>query len=118
MRSKNILQLLEESKYTVAISGKEMFLENGYPGVRDGEESYEIEQKYGYSAEEILSSAFYATRKDVFFEFYRTEMLAAAAIPPGKGFLNLQKMEEYGLVPVSYTHLDVYKRQEYDYAIF
>ena len=51
MRSKNILQLLEESKYTVAISGKEMFLENGYPGVRDGEESYEIEQKYGYSAE-------------------------------------------------------------------
>ena len=63
MRSKNILQLLEESKYTVAISGKEMFLENGYPGVRDGEESYEIEQKYGYSAEEILSSAFYATRK-------------------------------------------------------
>ena len=105
MRSKNILQLLEESKYTVAISGKEMFLENGYPGVRDGEESYEIEQKYGYSAEEILSSAFYATRKEVFFEFYRTEMLAAAAIAPGKGFLNLQKMEEYGLV-----HCEITKR--------
>ena len=58
------------------------------------ESSYEIGQKYGYSAEEILSSAFYATRKEVFFEFYRTEMLAAAAIAPGRGFLNLQKMEE------------------------
>ena len=75
--------MLEESKYTVAMSGIEMLLENGYPGLRDGEESYEIEQKYGYSAEEILSSAFYATRKEIFFEFLRNEMLAATAVPPG-----------------------------------
>lgn len=105
MRSKNILQMLEESKYTVAMSGIEMLLENGYPGLRDGEESYEIEQKYGYSAEEILSSAFYATRKEIFFEFLRNEMLAATAVPPGTGFENLKKLEEYHLV-----HSEITKR--------
>lgn len=98
MLSKTILQMLEESKYTVAMSGIEMLLENGYSGLRDGEEAYDIEQKYDYSAEEILSSAFYATRKELFFEFYRNEILAQTEIPPGKGFLSLQKLEGFGLV--------------------
>lgn len=103
MLSKTILQMLEESEYTVTISGIEMLLENGYSGLRDGEEAYDVEQKYDYSAEEILSSAFYATRKELFFEFYRNEILAQTEIPPGKGFLSLQKLEEYGLVQCEIT---------------
>ena len=98
MLNSNILQMLEESKYTVAMSGIEMLHENGYSGLRDGEEAYDIEQKYGYSAEEILSSTFYATRKELFFDFYKKEILAQTEIPPGKGYLYLQKLEEYGLV--------------------
>lgn len=98
MRGGNILQLLEESKYTVAMSGVEMLLENGFPRMRDGDESYDIEQKYGYSVEEILSSIFYATRKELFFDFYKREFLSQADIPLGKGFQNLQKLEAYGLI--------------------
>lgn len=103
MYSKNILQMLEESKYTVAMSGMEMLLENGYPGMRDGEESYNIEQKYGYSVEEILSSVFYATRKELFFDFYKKEFLSKTDIPPGKGFQNLQKLEALGLIQCTIT---------------
>ena len=29
-----------------------MLLENGYPAIRDGSESYDIEAKYGFSLEE------------------------------------------------------------------
>ncbi|MEG1716467.1 MAG: NAD-dependent deacetylase, partial [Lachnospiraceae bacterium] len=60
---KSLQQMLEESKYTVVLSGFGMLVESGYPGLRDGDESYEIEQKYGYSTEEIFHSSFYNTRK-------------------------------------------------------
>lgn len=103
MLNNTILQMLETSKYTVAMSGIEMLHENGYSGLRDGEEAYDIEQKYGYSAEEILSSTFFATRKELFFDFYKKEILAQTEIPPGKGYQNLQKLEEYGLIQCEIT---------------
>ena len=59
MKEKNILQVLRESRYTVVLSGVELMKESGYPLLRDGDESYEIEEKYGYSFEEIFSSSFY-----------------------------------------------------------
>ena len=58
MREKNILQILRDSRYTVVLTGSGMMVESGYPLLRDGDESYEIEKKYGYSFEEIFSSGF------------------------------------------------------------
>ena len=87
MVGKDLLKILKESKYTTVLSGFEMLQENGYPAIRDGEESYDIEQKYGYSVDEMFTSAFYSTRKPQFFEFYRNELLSALDIPPGKGYL-------------------------------
>ena len=66
MKDKNMLQILEDSRYTVVLSGAGLMVESGYPLLRDGRESYEIEEKYGYSFEEIFSSAFYSARKEVF----------------------------------------------------
>ena len=65
MRENGILQILENSRYTVVLTGSGMLLESGYPLLRDGEESYEIENKYGYSYEEIFSSGFYSVLPDV-----------------------------------------------------
>lgn len=98
MREKNILRILKESKYTVVLSGIEMMRESGYPLLRDGEESYDIESKYGYSFEEIFSSSFYSARKELFFRFYKDVILKASVIPPGKGFLSLKKLQDKGLV--------------------
>ena len=39
MRENGILQILENSRYTVALTGAGMLLESGYPLLRDGEES-------------------------------------------------------------------------------
>ena len=95
MVGKDLLKILKESKYTTVLSGFEMLQENGYPAIRDGEESYDIEQKYGYSVDEMFTSAFYSTRKPQFFEFYRNELLSALDIPPGKGYLDGSVYENY-----------------------
>lgn len=97
MLEKTLLQMLQESRYTTVLSGYEMVEENGYPPIRDGKESYEIEAKYGFSLEEIFSSSFYSTRKEQFFEFYRNEILTSLDIPPGKGFLEMAELERRGL---------------------
>jgi len=98
MREKNILHILRDSRYTVVLSGAGLMAESGYPLLRDGEESYEIEDKYGYSFEEIFSSGFYSARKELFFRFYKEVILKAADIPPGKGFSMLKKLQDHGLV--------------------
>lgn len=103
MITKSLKQILDESRYTVVLSGFGMLLENGYPAIRDGEESYEIEEKYGYSTEEIFHSAFYSTRKELFYEFYRNEILSPLSKPPGKGFLALARLEELGLIQTVIT---------------
>ena len=98
MKEKNILQILRESRYTVVLSGAELLKESGYPMLRDGDESYEIEEKYGYSFEEIFSSSFYSARKERFFRFYKEVLLKAAEIPPGQGFYDLKQLQDYGLI--------------------
>ena len=98
MKEKNILRILKESRYTVVLSGIEMMQESGYPLLRDGEESYDIESKYGYSFEEMFSSSFYSARKELFFRFYKEVILKAAETPPGQGFLSLKKLQDRGLV--------------------
>lgn len=98
VREKNMLRILEKSRYTVVLSGIGMMQESGYPLLRDGEESYDIEEKYGYSFEEIFNSGFYSARKELFFKFYKEVILKAAENPPGAGFYDLKKLQDFGLV--------------------
>lgn len=98
MGEKNICQILRGSRYTVVLSGSGLMMESGYPLLRDGQESYEIEEKYGYSYEEMLNSSFYSARKELFFRFYKEVVLKTAEIPPGKGFHMLKKLQDHGLI--------------------
>ncbi len=98
MKEKNILQILRDSWYTVVLSGAGLMAESGYPLLRDGKESYEIEEEYGYSFEEIFSSSFYSARKELFFRFYKEFILKAVEVPPGKGFYAMKTLQDYGLI--------------------
>lgn len=80
-----------------------MLYESGYPAIRDGEESYEIEQKYGYSTDELFSSLFYSTRIEKFYEFYKDVILSASDTPPGKCFLEMAELERLGLFQMIIT---------------
>ena len=67
MREKNILQILKDSSYTVVLSGAGLMAESGYPLLRDGKESYEIEEKYGYSfARDIQQRFLFGKKRPVF----------------------------------------------------
>ena len=89
---------LDESSYTVALCGSGMMEEGGFIGVKKQERDYEIETAYGYSADEIFSSAFYNTRPELFFEFYKKEMLEHAPRAT-------QSSPAMASLAVSYTHL-------------
>lgn len=103
MIGNKLLRILEESKYTTVLSGYGMLIESGYPAIRDGDESYEIEEKYGYSVEEMFSSAFFTSRTEQFFRFYRNEILNALDMPPGKCFYEMAELEKAGLIQTVIT---------------
>lgn len=97
MIGKGLVQMLKESRHTTVLSGYGMLSESGYPVLRDGEASYEIEEKYGYCPEEIFSSSFYSTRTEQFFEFYHDVILEAIDIPPGKCFYEMAELQKRGV---------------------
>ena len=68
-------RILDESNYTVALCGSGMMTEGGVTGIKAPERAYEIEKKYGASPEYIFTSAYYNTRPEKFFNFYKEEIL-------------------------------------------
>lgn len=98
MLYETVVEKLKNSSYTVVLSGNGQIVENGYPVLRDGYSTYDNETKYGYSGEEIFSSAMYSTRKELFYRYYREELLDALSIPPGKGFTCLGELEQMNAV--------------------
>lgn len=104
MLDKGLAATIRESKYTVVLSGQGMVVESGYPALRDDEESYEIEEKYGYSVEELYSSAIFNTRTELFYRFFREVLLERVlTIEPGPAFQYLAQMQEEGLVDTIIT---------------
>lgn len=88
-------KILDKSSYTVAFCGSGMMEESGFIGIKKPERAYAIEQKYGASPEEIFSSAYYNTRVNSFYEFYKNELLAH--IPePGPSSFAMAAMEQAG----------------------
>ena len=68
-------KILDDSNYTVALCGSGMMEEGGFIGIKKQDKAYDIENRYGDGVEEMYSSAFYNTRPEQFFEFYKKEML-------------------------------------------
>lgn len=77
-KMEQLRKILEESTHTVALCGSEMMEEGGFIGIKKQDRAYEIEAQYGYGVEELYTSAFYNTRPELFFEFYKHELLHSA----------------------------------------
>lgn len=68
-------EMLDEGSYAVALCGSGLMEEGGFIGIREQDRAYDIESRYGFCVEEMYTSAFYNTRPEQFFEFYKKEML-------------------------------------------
>lgn len=87
-------EMLDESRYTVAICGSGMMAECGFIGIKKSERAYEIESRYGASPEELFTSMYYNTRPHQFFDFYRNEMVVH--LEPSASFPALAALERAG----------------------
>ena len=88
-------KVLDDSHYTVALCGSGILAETGCRTFQNQDYAYEIEQKYGRSPEDIFASAYYMTRPDSFFEFYRAEVLEKDW-KPSESCYALKKLEDAG----------------------
>lgn len=92
---KILKKVLDESKYTVVLGGSGVLEESGYFVLKNPDEAYEIEKKYGVSVEYIYSSAYFNTRPDQFYDFYKNEIIKED-LEPGETGRALAAMEAAG----------------------
>ena len=79
----------------VFMSGISFTRELGLPNYRDTEEAYDVEQEYRYSPEDLFSSAFYSTRPELFFRYYRDRILHLDK-EPNEAYYSLARLERSG----------------------
>ena len=97
-----VKKLVQESKYLVVFSGSGMQRECGHSSLRDPSRAYDIEAQYGYSPEEMFSSAFYNTRIEPFYQFYKKEVLSQD-MEPGAAYEAIAELEKRGIVKATVT---------------
>ena len=81
--------------HIVFMSGISFTRELGIPYFTDVSEAYEVEQTYRYSPEDLFGSAFYSTRPDLFFRYYRNRVLHLD-IKPNDAYYALVRLEQAG----------------------
>ena len=86
-----------KSSYLVCLQGHDTSTDRGCFDYRDSNAVYDIEEKYGYSSEEMFHAGFYNTRPEQFFKYYKQEVLGHIGTP-GKGALALAELERRGIL--------------------
>lgn len=87
-------EIIDKGQYIVALCGSGMLEECGFHSLKDQDAAYEIEAKYGRSPEYLYTDAFFNTRTEMFFDFYRSEMLVE--LEPADSVKAMAAMERAG----------------------
>lgn len=99
----NILaQLIRESNNTVFFGGAGVSTESGIPDFRSEAGLYKAQQVYGYPPEELLSYTFFKKKTELFFQYYR-ENLIAPDVKPNAAHIALAHLEHSGKLQVVIT---------------
>lgn len=91
-----IKQIVADSKHITVVSGLEISKAAGLNGVRSEDIAYDVEQKYGYSNDEIVSALFLSRRVDIFFDYYRNIILNKFPMTPTKVHEGIALLEKAG----------------------
>ena len=70
-----IRELIKNNDNIVLVSGSEVTRETGLNGIRADHIAYDIEEKYGFSSDEIVSTRFLSRQVDKFFDYYQNIIL-------------------------------------------
>ncbi len=101
-----IHEIISKSDHVVVLSGLGVVLEAGLNGVRGEHIAYDIEQKYGYANDEIISSMFYSRRVDVFYQYYKDIILnkPLEPTPVHEGIMKIQEANRLDAVITRTTY--------------
>lgn len=99
-RLKCMNHLIQESNSIVIVSGLGVAYDAGLNGVRAEHIAYDIEQKYGYSSDEIMSSLFLNNRVTLFYDYYKQIVLNTELQPTEihKAAAKLQKAGKLDMI--------------------
>jgi len=88
-------KIIEESESIVFFGGAGVSTESGIPDFRSESGLYNAKQKYGYSPEEMLSHTFFMNKPELFFDYYRNNMIYLEA-RPNQAHITLARLEAQG----------------------
>ena len=91
-RLKNII---DDSKSIVFFGGAGVSTESGIPDFRSEKGLYSAQKQYGFSPEEILSHTFFVRHIEVFFDYYKKNLIYMDA-QPGDAHRTLAHLEREG----------------------
>lgn len=95
MKNSQLFEWIEKSPRTVFFGGAGVSTESGIPDFRSENGIFAALKKYNRPPEVLLSRTFFELRPDVFFEYYR-ENLLVTDVQPNPAHLALAKLEQSG----------------------
>lgn len=98
MMADTIKDILKNSDNIVVLGGINVMRETGLNGVRAEHIAYEIEEEYGYSNDELVSSAFFSRRSDIFYDYYKNIILNIEDPKPTLVHRAVCKLQEEGKI--------------------
>jgi len=87
-------KILKDSTNIVILSGIKLMEETGLYDLRAEKKAYDIEIAYGFSPEEMLTEGFFERRTQLFFKYYREEVLQLDKLIPTPAHEAVTKLEE------------------------
>ena len=91
-----LAELLRQGS-AVFFGGAGVSTESGIPDFRSESGLYSAQETYGYPPEQLLSHTFYAEKTELFFRYYRENLVSLSA-RPNAAHLALAELEQRGLL--------------------
>lgn len=91
-----VRKIIRDSNNIVIISGMKLMEESGLADIKNQENCFEIERKYGYSPEEILTTGFLNKRADQFYSYLKEYVLDFEHMYPTQAHYAIAKLEQQG----------------------
>lgn len=99
---RRLQDILKKSSSVVFFGGAGVSTESGIPDFRSEKGLYKARQEYGYPPEEILSRTFFDRHTEIFFDYYKKNLIYLDA-QPNKAHRALATLEKNGLLKAVIT---------------
>ncbi len=90
-----LVQMLHEAKRVAFLGGAGLSTESGIPDFRSETGLYKAQNEYGYAPETLLSHSFFLRKPEIFFDYYRKNLIYPAA-RPNRAHMALAELERMG----------------------